>query len=1019
VRPRKLTMQAFGPYKGKEVVDFGQLGDNRLFVIHGETGAGKTSILDAMVFALYGDTSGNERKGNQMRCESADPATPTEVSFEFTLGHEAYRVVRRPAQEVAKARGDGFTSQAAKASIWDVTRSAPGDEGEVLATQVGKVNDKVRELLGFSSEQFRQVVVLPQGKFRDLLAAGSDKREEILRQLFSTRECAGLERRLKDRAREVVKLNEALKVEKRTRLDAAGAEDETQLSALLVEAEAAAGRLGAEAAAAQKAAQAAAAAQEEAKRADEAAHAVVAARERAKALEKDRPRVEALRAAAAQGRRAQRVAPVATQLAQAGARHRAAVDAAGEAQQALSEAAELEARAADALQGQLAREQERADAAEVVRRLTEMRGTVMAWRAAEDERAGAEAALTATTDQLAKAKEAAATAVTTREAVAERAGKAAEASARLEAARQRRDQAAGLAELCRKRDATLAAEEKLAGVREAAAEVQASAKAALAAQEKECEATEQSWRAGRAAALAAGLADGAPCPVCGSTDHPAPAQGGDAADDAVLAAARARLEEARREAERAGEALGAAEMELAAARAGLEMLGEQVPGDLSFEAACAAVEDCDGECAQLDAAIVAAADREEALAAAGEAVVEAEQRVAAAQKAERDAHGALAEKAAVAAQLGAGVPEELREPDVLERALAEATATSARLAEELESSQKQHTQAREARVVAERDLESSRETVVREAEAEVAARGLFAAALEEHGFAGEEAYAAAKLDEEELAAAESDIRRHEDGLLSARDELTRAEAAAKDHPVTGELAALEEEHRGADEAARQAQSRQGQADARLQSLREVRAALDELATRNREADELYRVVGRLSDVANGEGGGAKVSFQRWVLGKYLDVVLVSASERLRAMSRERYELHRQRETTDLRRASGLELAVADAWSNRSRPAVTLSGGESFLAALSLALGLAETVEAQSGGVRLETIFVDEGFGALDQSALDLAMEALVQLQHTGRLVGVISHVPELRQVIKARLEVTGGPDGSTTAFHLP
>ena len=205
----------------------------------------------------------------------------------------------------------------------------------------------------------------------------------------------------------------------------------------------------------------------------------------------------------------------------------------------------------------------------------------------------------------------------------------------------------------------------------------------------------------------------------------------------------------------------------------------------------------------------------------------------------------------------------------------------------------------------------------------------------------------------------------------------------------------------------------------LQSLREVRAALDELARKNAEVDELYRVVGRLSDVANGEAGGAKVSFQRWVLGKYLDVVLVSASERLRAMSRERYELHRQRETTDLRRASGLELAVADAWSNRSRPAVTLSGGESFLAALSLALGLAETVEAQSGGVRLETIFVDEGFGALDQSALDLAMEALVQLQHTGRLVGVISHVPELRQVIKARLEVTGGPDGSSAAFHVP
>ena len=1019
MRPRKLTMQAFGPYKGREVVDFTQLGDNRLFVIHGETGAGKTSILDAMVFALYGDTSGNERKANQMRCESADPATPTEVTFEFALGDEAYRVTRRPSQEVAKARGEGFTSQAAKAVIWDVTHAAAGDEGDVLATQIGKVNDKVRELLGFSSEQFRQVVVLPQGKFRDLLAAGSDKREEILRQLFSTRECAALERRLKERAREVVKLNEELKVEKRTRLDAAGAEDETRLAALVAEAEAAAGRLGTEAATAQTAAQAATAALDEARRADEAARAVVAARQRVRVLEEDRPRVEALKDAAAQGRRAQRVTPLATQLVQAKARRGAAVEASGGAQQALSDAAEQEARATDALQEQQAREQQRADAAEVVRRLTEMRRTVIAWRGAEHERGLAEVALAAAVEELEQAKKRASEAATAREVVTERAGKAADASARLEAARQRREQAARLADLCGKRDVALAAEAKLIDVRERAVKAQVLAKAALAARQAECAAAEHSWRTGRAAALAAGLADGVPCPVCGSTDHPAPAQGGDTADDATLAAARERLEDARREAEQSREALVAADTDLTAARAGLEVLREQAPGDLSFEAACAAVEDCDGECAQLDAAIAAAADREEALAAAGATVAETEKRVAGAQQAERDAHDALAEKAAVAAQLAAAVPEDLREPEELEAALADATALAERLVQDLETALQRRSEAEKARVAADSLLQAAKATAAREAEAEAEARRLFAAALQEHGFADEEAYAAAARPEEELTAVEAEVRRHEDGLLSARAELTRAAAAAAEHPVTGELAALEEAHRGAAEEAQQAQARQVQADARVQSLRAVRAALDELARKNQEVDELYRVVGRLSDVANGEGGGAKVSFQRWVLGKYLDVVLVSASERLRAMSRERYELHRQRETTDLRRAGGLELAVADAWSNRSRPAVTLSGGESFLAALSLALGLAETVEAQSGGVRLETIFVDEGFGALDQSALDLAMEALAQLQHTGRLVGVISHVPELRQVIKARLEVTGGPDGSTAAFHVP
>jgi len=199
----------------------------------------------------------------------------------------------------------------------------------------------------------------------------------------------------------------------------------------------------------------------------------------------------------------------------------------------------------------------------------------------------------------------------------------------------------------------------------------------------------------------------------------------------------------------------------------------------------------------------------------------------------------------------------------------------------------------------------------------------------------------------------------------------------------------------------------------------VRQALDDLAEQFKEIEARYAVIGRLADVANGQAHGARVSFQRWVLGAYLDEVLVAASRRLLVMSKGRFRLERQRDASDFRRASGLDLAVFDGWANRARPAVTLSGGESFLAALSLALGLAETVQERAGGTRLETIFVDEGFGALDQDALDLAMEALMELKDTGRLVGVITHVPELRQVIDARLEVRGGPGGSSTRFVVP
>jgi exonuclease SbcC len=711
------------------------------------------------------------------------------------------------------------------------------------------------------------------------------------------------------------------------------------------------------------------------------------------------------------------VAPVAAQHAQAVSRRERAALVYEQAQQALVDAAEQEARAADLLREQQERAAEREAAAKEVNRLLQMGEKVAAWRAADAARGEAEAALETAGAELRAAEQAAAAAAAAKAAAADRVAGASEARARLDSARQRLGAARRVADLCGKRDAALAEELTLVASREQAAVALKQAQEELGARRREHDATERSWRAGRAAALAVGLVDGAPCPVCGSTEHPAPAQAAGSADDDELAAARERLEAARRHVEECREALAAADARLAAARAGLEVLREQAPAELALAAARDAQAACEAECAEL-AAVAAAADPDE-VAAAAEALEAAERRVAAARQAERAAHGELAQMAALAGQSAAAVPEELREPRALERARAEAEETAARLARELEAAQVRHTDAEKTRVAAERDLVAAREAAEREVAAETEAARLCAAALDEHGFTDEQAYAAAAVPDEELARAEAEVRRHQDAVLEARSELQRAEAAVKQHPAADELAAAEERHERAAAAAAEAQARQGRADAALTSLREVRAALDELSREHAEADELYRVVGRLSDVANGEAGGAKVSFQRWVLGKYLDVVLVAASERLRAMSRGRYELHRQLETSDLRRASGLELAVADAWSSRSRPAVTLSGGESFLAALSLALGLAETVETRSGGVRLETIFVDEGFGALDQSALDLAMEALVQLQGSGRLVGVISHVPELRQVIKARLEVAGGPDGSTTVFHVP
>ena len=185
MRPLTLELQAFGPFAGKETVDFSKWGNNPLFLINGPTGAGKSTILDAICFALYGQTTGAEREPTQMRCDHADSSLLTEVTLEFSLGDKSYRIRRVPAQERPKTRGEGTTTQQAEAQLWHLDGS---EQGSLIVSQkVNQATDEIKELIGLEVEQFRQVMVLPQGKFRELLMADSRQRELIFSQLFQTR----------------------------------------------------------------------------------------------------------------------------------------------------------------------------------------------------------------------------------------------------------------------------------------------------------------------------------------------------------------------------------------------------------------------------------------------------------------------------------------------------------------------------------------------------------------------------------------------------------------------------------------------------------------------------------------------------------------------------------------------------------------------------------------------------------------------------------------------------------------
>ena len=198
MKPLKLTIQAFGPFVDKEVIDFSLLGNSPLFLINGPTGSGKSSILDAICFALYGKTTGNEREAAQMRCDMADPNTLTEIIFDFSLGDKQYRVSRSPTQERSKSRGEGLTEHNGEAHLWEI--DSAGETSLMVTKKLKEVTDAIEYITGLNVEQFRQVMVLPQGKFRELLLADSADREKIFSKLFQTNIYKRIEESLKTKA---------------------------------------------------------------------------------------------------------------------------------------------------------------------------------------------------------------------------------------------------------------------------------------------------------------------------------------------------------------------------------------------------------------------------------------------------------------------------------------------------------------------------------------------------------------------------------------------------------------------------------------------------------------------------------------------------------------------------------------------------------------------------------------------------------------------------------------------------
>ncbi|MGY1673518.1 AAA family ATPase [Geodermatophilus sp. SYSU D00710] len=985
MRLHSLTLTAFGPFAGTETVDVDDVARDGLFLLWGPTGAGKTTLLDAVVFALYGVVPGARGEARRLRSDHADAATRTEVGCELTLAGERLRVVRRPEQTRPKKRGTGETTEQARLTVQRWT----GSTWEPVSTRIDEGSEYLRVRLGLSAEQFCQVVLLPQGDFARFLRAEPEDRAKLLRTLFDVDRFARAEEWLAGERRAA---EEALRAD-RHRVSTllhrvaqiADVEVPEDLAPELVGARPGASvgawvrqvrTQAAERLAAARTAAATAAA--DSARADAelaAARALAdrhARRDRARAsleeLTAREPQLAPLRARADAGRRAEVLRDVLETV------ERAAL-AAARAAAARERAAAAWAAVGGGHPAIPATARDLRDAAAQARALLPDAGRARALAGDAARLAGEVQRLTAACADGARAAE-------------EEPARVAAAQARLDAAQAAAARLPGLTAAAEAARAALDAATRAAGLAGRLDGARAAADAArlgwLEARERLVE-VRTARLDGMAAELAAGLTDGADCPVCGSTEHPRPAVPAGApvtADDEERARAAADAADERRTAAAAGVEAQERELAVLRARAGDEPAEALAARATAGRAELEEVSRLAGGVDTARRALVAAEQRRDASAAALAADREALQR--------RTAEQAAAEQAAAeaAARVDAARGDD---PDLPSRA--------ARLTAEAERC--------EAAVAA-------AEEEVRATEAVTTARAAAGERAAAAGFAGVPDAGRALLPAGELAALDARLRAHDDAraVLAATladpdlaDLDQRPDVAALQESCTALTARREEAVTALDQARRCAAALDGLAG-------DVLAAEEELAERRARADQ----VGGLADLVGGRGANTlRMRLQSFVLAARLEQVAEVASRRLQEMSRGRYTFLHSDALGRHGARGGLGLDVLDEYTGTRRPTKTLSGGESFMASLALALGLADVVTAEAGGVQMDTLFVDEGFGTLDAQALDAVMTVLDELRRGGRTVGVISHLEELRTRIPTRLEVVAGRSGSRLA----
>jgi exonuclease SbcC len=1014
MKPLKLTIQAFGPFAGKEEIDFTKLGNNPLFLINGPTGAGKSSILDAICFALYNQTTGAERDPQQMRCDHSKPDIACEVSLEFMLATKRYRIWRFPMQERLKSNGQGSTTKPGVAKLWYLDGS---EEGVLLVSKsVSDATKQISELMGLGVEQFRQVMVLPQGKFRELLMADSKEREAIFSQLFETHIYKKIENKLKEQASSIKQAVEHHQSKVRGILEGANVSSHDDLSA---EIDVLSPRLTS----AKSQRDSAQALMQKVQTKKDAANAInqqfndLAVKQRSLALtHAKKGEIETKQNILAQALKAQSIYYLYTQklaacaaLVNTSKQYKAlnekVLNTQTEHKKALISLEEAKTKSAevDTLKTQ------QSEFTRFLKQLVDLDG-------ANNIHALASIAAIKSKQVFAQKKQELVLLANERDEKEENVLNHAVSLEALTGQQQTLDK---LVEkhIERKQLDTIAAiiDTNIAQRSHDQEQLQKTTQIYTKAKTTAV-ATELAWHTGQAVLLAKELVCDYPCPVCGSKDHPSPANTD--ANNGIVS--KDQVDRARKQETTYRENMQAAKDQFSATINTLETQNNNYTEQtkrLGQYAKMSLLElsqkqtNVKQKIALLTVLQSTKTSLEQRIADIKSIQAQSAQTLQAYETKATNDSNAVIKAAAGAQQLNAQIPKEHHSAKKLKLAITKLITKIAQLskqlgAAELEFSSKQS--------LLDSTIATHKALLTQLSEHEKlnkTASKHWQKALDDSEFTNLECFLQSQLDNNQQNILKKAIDAYQTQFDSLEAVVKQLSQTLKDKEKT-DIAIVEQSLNEHTRIFEEQDKIWRDLDARLNNLLAVNKKLNIADVQNQALNKQYSVIGTLSDVACGATGN-KISLQRFVLSVLLDDVLIQASHRLHIMSKGRYQLLRKEDRAKGNKASGLELEVHDGDTGKPRSVATLSGGESFMAALSLALGLSDVVQSYAGGIRLDALFIDEGFGSLDTESLDAAIRVLIDLQASGRMIGIISHVSELKEQMAKRIDVVSSQMGSS------